>query len=209
MKPSFSLQKLLLILAAIVVVSVALLVYGFNHPQGGASQTPSVSSSSTAVTINCLQSPEYLVVDRNPGTPGLDLIVKHKTSVDQLIACTDLVASSDVVVQNDLPEFVLGLTEHFLIVDSGTAPPPRGLVIYDLDIQTSTYTDTYSEPITIATGTVTYWASTKQVPTLANCPDLAQYKANGLGAVIESHVILDLSMLSKKALGESRCGPTQ
>jgi hypothetical protein len=153
------------------------------------------------------------VIDNNPGLPGLDIVAKHKTSADEAMPCvapaTVASALSDVVVRNDLPEFILGLTEHFLIIDSGTAPPPRGLIVYDLDVRTSTYADTYSPPIAIATGTVTYWASTKQIVTKTNCLDIGQYTADGLGVVIESHVVLNLSTLSKKELGEYRCEPTQ
>ena len=156
-----------------------------------------------------MESPEYFVIDNNPGLPGLDVVAKHKKDASETMPCVNVVASSDVVIQNDLPEFVLGLAENFLIVDSGTAPPPRGLKIYDMDAQSSTYSDTYSPPISIATGTVTYWASTKQVVTTANCPGLDQYTADGLGAVIASHVVLNLSALSKKELGEYRCEPTQ
>jgi hypothetical protein len=38
---------------------------------------------------------------------------------------------------------------------------------------------------------------------------LAQYTADGLGAVIESNVVLDFPSLTKKVLGEYRCEPTQ
>jgi hypothetical protein len=197
-----------------MVVAGGWLWYAFHHPQGGSPSTPSAAISTK---IDCFQSPEYFVIDNNPGLPGLDIVAKHKTSIDEAIPCvapatapvTVASAPSDVVVRNDLPEFILGLTEHFLIIDSGTAPPPRGLIVYDLDVRTSTYADTYSPPIAIATGTVTYWASTKQIVTKTNCPDLSQYTADGLGVVIESNVILDLSTLSKKELGDYRCEPTQ
>jgi hypothetical protein len=194
-----------LIGVAVVVVAVAgFLIYIF-CPRKGVPPPPSVSSTD----INCTQGQEYFVVDNNPGSPGINIVAKHKTSADETFACANTVVSSDVVVRNDLPEFVLGLDGHFLIIDSGTAPPPRGLVIYNLDTQTSTYTDTYAPPINIATGTVTYWEATKRAVTKGNCPDLGQYTADGLGAVIESHVVLDLSTLTTKALGSYRCEPTQ
>lgn len=198
-----------MILAIFVIVFVGLLVYGFYYPRGSAPDSTSTSNGTGTANINCIQSSDYFVIDKNPTAPGLDIVAKHKTSADEVIACTNIVASSDVVLQNDLPEQVLGVTGKFLIVDSGTAPPPRGLIIYDLDAQTSTYGDTYSEPLTIATDSVTYWASTRQAVTAANCPDLAQYTKDGLGAVIESHVTLDLTKLIKTSLGEFRCEPTQ
>lgn len=199
-------RRTAIFLMAVAIATVGLLIYAFYHEQGA---TLSPATPSAAANIHCLQSPEYLVVDENPGLPNLDVIAKHKASAGEVLPCTTATSSSDIVIQNDLPEDVLGLTEHFLIIDSGTGPPPRGLIIYDLNAQTSTYTDTYSTPLTIATGSVTYWESTTQSVTSANCPDLAQYSTDGLGAVIESEVTLDLDTLTKTSLGQFRCEPTQ
>jgi hypothetical protein len=204
MKRLFTIRNVLIVLAVAVAVTAGLLIYAIHHPRAGAP-----TSSLPAANINCMQSSEYFVVDDNPGSPGLNIVAKRKTSADEVFPCTNVVAASDIVVQNDLPEFVLGLSGHVLIVDSGTAPPPRGLVIYDLNAQTSTYTDTYSPPISIASGTIAYWESTRQAVTKANCPALGQYSADGLGAVIASHVVLDLSSLTVNILGEYRCEPVQ
>lgn len=201
-------RKVLLFLLLAIAAAVGALVYAYHHNEG-ASSPPGPSASSTAANITCMQSPEYFVVVNGPQEPGLDVIAKHKTSPDETFPCADVAAAGDVVVQNDLPEFVLGVAQQFLVIDSGTAPPPRGLIVYDLDAQTSTFTDTYSPPIDIATDTVTYWEATKQAPTTANCPDLAQYSADGLGAVIESHVSLDLDTMAVTPLGAHQCEPVQ
>lgn len=201
-------RKVLLLFFVAAVVAIGALVYAYYHNKSGI-PPPGSSASPAAAGIVCMQSPEYFVVDIGPEGPGLDVIAKHKTSANEAFPCTDAVAKGDVVVQNDLPEFVLGVAEHFLVIDSGTAPPPRGLIIYDLDTQTSTFSDTYSPPIDIATGTVTYWEVTSQAPTARNCPALAQYSSDGLGAVIESRVTLELATMKAVPLGASQCAPTQ
>ncbi|HUC02262.1 MAG TPA: hypothetical protein VMA75_05225 [Candidatus Paceibacterota bacterium] len=202
-------RTIAIFLAAAIVAGGGVLVYAYFHNVGGTPPAGPAASSTGFANIACMESPDYFVVDNGPQEPGLDVIAKHKTSPDETFPCADVTASSDVVVQNDLPEFVLGVTQRFLVIDSGTAPPPRGLIIYDLDAQTSTFSDTYAAPIDIATDTVTYWEATKQAPTAANCPDLAQYSADGLGAVIESHVTLDLSTMATTSLGAYQCEPTQ
>lgn len=174
-----------------------------------------VPPSTPTANITCMESAEYFVVDNNPGLPGLDVIAKHKTTTDETFPCTAATAmasSSDVILKNDLPEFVLGIAGgHFLIVDSGTAPPPRGLIVYDLDSgsQTPVFTDHYDEPITAATSTVTYWQTTKQAVTESDCPDANAWSAEGLGAVVESRVTLQLPTLAVMPFGQQRCEPTQ
>ncbi len=203
MKHFFTFRKIAIFIIVVAIVAGGLLFYGFKHPQ---KENPASVPVSNA---NCMESSRYFVVDNNPGLPGLDVVAKHKTSPDETIPCAGGAEAGDVVIQNDLPEFVLGLAENFLIIDSGTAPPPRGLELYDLDAQTSTYTDQYSDPISIASDSITYWEPIRRAVTLKNCPDFDQYTADGLGAVIESHITLNLPALTKEDLGESRCVPTQ
>lgn len=202
-------RKTFIFLIAAAIAAGGVLVYAYYHNESAPPPAGSSSASSTAANITCMQSPEYFVVVNGPQEPGLDVIAKHKTSPGETFPCADVPAAGDVVVQNDLPEFVLGVAQHFLVIDSGTAPPPRGLIVYDLDTQTSTFSDTYSPPVDVATDTVTYWEATKQAPTTGNCPDLARYSADGLGAVIASRVTLDLGTMATTSLGAYQCEPAQ
>ncbi len=215
--PSLRVVLWSLVLAAGIAGGV--LWYAYRHPQGPQS-SPSAPSTATA-SVRCMDSPEYFVIDRNPGAPGLDVVAVRKTDAGMTFPCTasstaallsPSSSSSFVQLQNDLPEFVLGIAgSRFLIVDSGTAPPPRGLLVYDLSSHSEhpAFTDTYDRPISLATDTVTYWEATTQAVTKANCPDAGTWTSQGLGSVMVSHVELALPALTVKALGEYRCEPTQ
>lgn len=105
--------------------------------------------------------------------------------------------------------FFKALAGNFLIIDQGTAPYPRGLLIYNLNLKRQVFSDRYSTPLDIKSDTINYWASTTQQVTVANCPDSAQWFASGLGAEIETHVSLNLSTLTKTNLEETRCRSMQ
>lgn len=205
MRSIFTLRNIFLFLILVALLCIAWLIYAFYHVNPSTPPT-------TEANANCYESAQYLVIDKNPGLPGLDLAIRHKSDPNEIISCeaeASLSAQGATILQNDLPEDVIGLSEQFLIIDSGTAPPPRGLIVYNLDTQTSTFMDTYSPPVTIATGTITYWEKTKTAPTPSNCSNLSQFQTEGLDAVIEEQISLDLATLKKTDLGQMQCVPTQ
>ncbi|MCX6719910.1 MAG: hypothetical protein NTV36_02275, partial [Candidatus Staskawiczbacteria bacterium] len=102
-----------------------------------------------------------------------------------------------------------GLVNNFLILDQGTAPYPRQLIIYDLTAKKEVLFDAYSVPLDITSNAVAYWNVTNQKITAENCPDSVQWIKEGLGAEIESHVSFDFLTLKPKELGQTRCRPTQ
>lgn len=208
--------RMLLVVALVVLAAIGVLWYGYDHPRGS---TPVASNG--GASVDCMASGEYFVIINHPDEPGLDVVAIRKAAADQAFPCTvDEFASaplsskaSSVILKNDAPEFVLGIAGgHFLIVDSGTAPPPRGLVIYNLDKGSQSapvFTDSYDHPLVMATDTVTYWEATKDAVTAGNCASSTQWQAEGLGAVMESQVALGFPSLSVTPLGPRRCEPTQ
>ncbi|MCX6741495.1 MAG: hypothetical protein NTY61_03810, partial [Candidatus Parcubacteria bacterium] len=64
--------------------------------------------------------------------------------------------------------FFKGLEGNFLIIDQGTAPYPRGLIIYDLRSKKQVLSDRYSQPLDITSATVSYWNPTNQKVTAQN-----------------------------------------
>lgn len=125
-----------------------------------------------------------------------------KYSNDQLMAIADM-------DWNNKAMFFKGREGNFLIIDQGTAPDPRGLIIYDLIAKKQVFYDRYSKPLDITNITVSYWSPTEQVVTEQNCPNYLKWKSGGLGAEIESHIVLDFQTLTKKDLGQIRCQATQ
>jgi len=109
----------------------------------------------------------------------------------------------------DEATYFIALENNFLILDQGTAPDPRGLIVYDLNINKKIYSDRYSKPIEVKNNTITYWSPIDTKVTKENCPESIEWAKNWLGAGMESHIILNLSDLSKKESGEYRCSVRQ
>ncbi len=159
---------------------------------------------------NCHDFPQYFVVEGEiPDSVGINLLIKYKTSPEQKFPCTYSKDTNDFEIKNQFAEYYWGITDHFLILDSGTGPDPRGLIVYDLSTRKQVFEDQYSHPATIGNGTVDYWTPTKTKATKSNCSESTEYNSAGLGAIIESHVSLELTTLTKKDLGQTRCSPTQ
>ena len=127
---------------------------------------------------------------------------------NQNIPCKYVVEKDDFEVGSG-PMYFLAFEGDFLILDIGTAPDPRILSIYDLNSRKEVYTDYYSKPIVVENNTISYWNPIKEKVTEDNCPKLTEYTSMGLGAEIESHVLLSLNTFDKKELGEYRCRARQ
>lgn len=127
----------------------------------------------------------------------------HPLSYDQKIQkCNFSIKESEA-------EFFLASTTDFIFVDQGTAPPPRGLSVYNLNSCSVVFKDQYSRPFDVKGNEVTYWSPVAESVTNTNCPKKSEYESQGLGAGIESYVSLDLTTIKKTVIGESRCGARQ
>ncbi len=120
----------------------------------------------------------------------------------------DLMAMYNADWQNQAM-YYKGLEGNYLIIDQGTAPDPRGLIIYDLSSKEEVLNERYSSPLDISANSVAFWSPTSAEPTGENCPDLSFWQGNGLGAEIESHVSFNLTTLTKSDLNETRCHAVQ
>ena len=219
MKSGFSALVFLLIIP--IAAGVVFLLYN-NY-----SDSPSIKNSDQPLVddtknremsdANCHDSPKYFIVESGlTDSVGSNFLVKYKTSDTQKIQCSYIVKDSDFEIKNEWAEYFLDLTNDFLILDSGTGPPPRGLIIYDLAQRKKVFTDSYNnftdsgiQSLTIKDSILTYWSPVDTEPTSQNCPELAEYSSMGLGAGIEAYVSVDLTNLTKKELGEYRCNPRQ
>lgn len=183
---------------------------------GGKDITPDFNAPKKCILDNkiyesdCVSNDKYFVVEKGLiDSVGSDILVKYKSTKDQKYSCEYLASDSDFQIKNELAEYVLALENNFLILDSGTGPQPRRLIVYDLISRKKVFTDSYSNPIAVNNDTVTYWSPVNTKPDETNCPKLTEYTSLGLGAEIEAHVVLTLSTLNKTELGEYRCSATQ
>ena len=158
----------------------------------------------------CRESLKYFLIEKNTENVGSDQLIKYKTNDNQNFSCKYVVEKGDFEIKNEDAEYFYAITNNFLILDSGTAPDPRIMIIYDLNSQKKVYTDGYfSENAIVKDNIIDYWSPTTEIATIKNCPELNENSSNGLGSGIDSHVILDLSTMSKKVLGEYRCSVRQ
>ncbi len=190
--------------------------YGWCITNGGEDRTPNYNAPKVCVVNNkvyeenCVSNNKYFVVEKNlTDSVGANHLVKYKINENQNFSCEYVVEKGDFEIKNEWAEYTLALENNFLILDSGTGPDPRGLIIYDLNARKKVFEDTYSRPITIQNNTINYWTEAVEKATEVNCPELKEYEAGGLGAAIDAHVSLNLSNLIKKDLGERRCSSRQ
>ena len=185
---------------AIVATVVALLgaagiwYYAHRTPQGQSAQLANPAS------VNCVQTlgGQLQIVDTLEGQEGFCHTPDNHF-------CDEWVLFRG----QDCTTFYLGTTQHYLLLDTGTAPPPRILSVLDLSVGTTTYTGQYNTPTAIGEGIFTFWQPTATPPTAANCPDLSTWHSQGLGAGLERHVTLNLATLEVTDLGEVRCSARQ
>lgn len=179
-------------------------------PQQQGSQNQQATSTQEVAGIECEDSPSYFVVAKNnEGEPGQSILLKRKAAATQAFPCEYAKAPGDLEMSISGPIYFLGITGNFLLLDSGTAPHPRGLTVYDITKEQDVYTDQYNVPTDIEGDTFTYWQPAEVPVTVSNCPDLVEWTKNGLSGSLERHVSLDLTTLKVKDLGQTRCSARQ
>jgi hypothetical protein len=97
------------------------------------------------------------------------------------------------------------LKDDLLILDSTTGPGLSGLIIWDLKKRKKECEGSWSDPIFLD-DSILYWLETEKA-THDNCPELAEWESHGLGAAIETRVLLNLSNFSISKTKE--CGAAQ
>lgn len=197
-------KKIPLIILILLVIAGA--IYFLDTKEG----IPTAEAPTINAALECHDSPKYFAIEKSlTDTVGSDILIKYKTNPSQTVPCTYTVANGDFELKNVLAEYFLTFTDNFLVLDKGTAPEPRGLVVYDLRTHDMVFTDSYAKPVTVSGDSITYFSKTDRKPTVQNCPALNEYTSNGLGAVIMSKVTVDLLSLTKKDSGVIKCIATQ
>ena len=188
-------MKYAIVAAVVAIVGVAGIWYYLHRtPASGGAQLANPAS------VNCVQTlgGQLQIVDTPEGQEGF-----CRTPDNHF--CDEWVLYRG----QDCTTFYLGTTGNYILLDTGTAPPPRILSVLDLSVGTTTYSGQYNTPTSIGDGTFTFWQPTTTKPTAQNCPDLATWQSQGLGAGIETHVTLNLATLGITDLGEVRCAARQ
>lgn len=187
---------------------------------GGKDFTPSYNTPKTCILDNkiyrnkCVENDKYFVVEKSlSDSAGSDHLIKFKTNSNQTFECQYVANNGDLEIKNESAEYIMALENNLLLLDSGTGPQNRKMIVYDLIKKSIVFTDSYNtmeeNNLDITNAYAKYWTSTNKKVTSVNCPKANEYKANGLGAIINARIILDLKTLTKKETGETQCLATQ
>jgi len=171
-----------------------------------------LSSLSVAVAAAsrpvCHDEGRYRVIARSTDSVGTDFLVKQLGRGRSIPPCKYLVRDGDLEIRNETAEYFLGLQDSLLILDSGTAPEPRGLVIWDLQKRQKVFTGSYAKPVGIDESGITFWQQSGEA-TDANCPQAAGWRAQGLGAALETEVRLGFDDMKVVPGTATRCSARQ
>lgn len=159
--------------------------------------------------LECHETQGFRVVEKSlMNAVGTDFLIKPMIEKNLSSPCAYRVQSGDFEILNETAEYFLGLQDHLLILDSGTGPSPRGLIIWDIAKRQKIYIGSYVEPIEIFPDKLVFWTESA-IANEKNCPDQSRWQANGLGAAIETQVKLTLPELNIIKLTDTRCSPRQ
>lgn len=161
-----------------------------------------------ATRPECHDEGRFRVIAKPTESVGTDFLVKQLGRGRSIPPCKYLVREGDFEIRNENAEYFLGMAGSFLVLDSGTAPEPRGLVIWDLQKRQKVFTGSYSKPVSIDESGITFWQPGGEA-TDANCPQAAGWRAQGLGAALETEVRLGFADMKPVAGAATRCAARQ
>jgi hypothetical protein len=116
-----------------------------------------------------------------------------------------------VVATRDETAYFLGKIGDYLIMDEGTGPPPRGLMLFSLSAGKPVLGDSYDPPIDVHGTKIRYWRTLKIQPTPENCPSYEETMKASLEPVIEAFAQIDLAgpHVHVQESNQRRCTSTQ
>ena len=161
-----------------------------------------------AGTVVCHDAGRYRVVARPTDSVGTDFLVQSRGPGDDRRACNYMPRPGDLEIRNESAEYFLALRGSKLLLDSGTAPEPRGLIIWDLDKRAKVYAGTYSSPYRVDRTGISFWMPSGEA-TESQCPQAAPWRMQGLGAALETQVRLNFADLKLVPSRVVRCSPRQ
>lgn len=159
----------------------------------------------------CFRYQKFLVATKPfPDRVGSVIYVKYNDSNNKFTPCEKIISECDFKIKNETADYFEGIYEHYLFIDQGTGPDPRGLIIYNLYTKKIVFDSEYSSPEFIdAKRILSFWITCEIPATEKNCSRYSEIRSYGLGMAIEKKVLLNLSDLSLSETGETRCSSRQ
>ena len=149
----------------------------------------------------CYRAALYTVVEvERTGEVGSDHFIGNSAR-----PCAPDSLAADFVLRNAWAEYFAGLRGHFLVLDSGTGPDIRGLLVFDLRTRRRTFEGPYVDLEPGASGdTIGVWQPYELPQPRPGCPVV-----EGLGHGVDSLVWLDLRAGKTSFAGRVRCATRQ
>jgi hypothetical protein len=176
--------------------------------------TAGVSIAAAAITAQaaprCHDSTAFRVVERaRDDAPGSDFLVLPLRPGAARAACRYRRAPGDFEIPSRDAESFAALVGPLLLIDNGTGPEGRRLIVWDLQRRAQVLETPLGEIVSASAQRLVYWRPDERTADDANCPQRQRWQAELLGARMQRKVDLDLASLAPKPLDEWRCVPQQ
>lgn len=163
-----------------------------------------------AASLRCHESDRYRVVEQPVADgPGTDFLVRPLSPGVSQLPCRYDPGPGDFVIRHVDNERFLALNGALLVIDNGTGPDARELIVWDLAARRKLLHQRHGGLVSADSQRVVFWRATRILPTADNCPPLERWKAQLLGAAIE--VQTEWSAIDRRLrdLTATRCAPRQ
>jgi len=166
--------------------------------------------------VRCFDYPKYTVSESSERNTTNNGAARFSTTIAVRAASTRCKQinpknqNKTTFVINNSFEFFQGLVNNVLITDSGSGPDGRVLKLYDIEKQSEflQFTDYSDTDMTLRRNELIFWRKTGPA-SKQNCRQYNEWSAQGLGAVIETQVIVDFATRRARETTQRRCQPRQ
>jgi len=168
------------------------------------------AAASHAAGLRCHESDRFRVVERAVADgSGTDFLVRPLGPGVADLPCRYDPGPGDFVVGHVDNERFLALAGALLVIDNGTGPDGRELIVWDLAERRKRLHHRHGGLVSADAAEVVFWRPVRTPPTAENCPALAQWRSQLLGAAIEVQTRWIAADGRLKDLPAARCAPRQ
>ena len=145
-------------LVVLTLLSASCFFYFLNHIKTASTTEPDF----VLTGMECYDSVNYFAI-QEPLTDanGSKILIKYKTSPSATFPCAYVVAIDDFEIKEVIAGYFLTFTDNFLVLEIGTGPSFRKLIVYDLRSRKEIFSDTYEEPVKVKGDSITYLSYTR------------------------------------------------
>ena len=202
------------LLAAVVFVLalVAVFYFGVRYEQVRELRHPLAADSVAGMPktadvsrATCYQNDAHFIITEEGPDLGSSFLIKWKNEGQPVPPCVFNPVKGDMMFSGY--NFV-ALVGNKLVLDQGSAPNPRCIMVFDLDKQDKIleqdYYPTNGTGIKVVGSSVGFWENRGMRPTPDNCPNYQNLMRAGNPGFVQ-YVTVDLDTLQKTASGPVEC----